>query len=126
MRTALTLCASALMASAFAVTSVGQEYGNDPAEAVQDANTATEIRLTAGREIHNQAGEEIGTFEGVVIRGGETQLIISVGEFLGLGGRHVLISPSDLSPNIEVDGYSVPYTEEELQQMDPYEMAEEG
>jgi hypothetical protein len=73
------------------------------------------VQITPGEPVYNEAGEEIGSVESVSVGADGSQLaIVSVGEFLGLGGKQVAISGGDLSARAD-GGYSVSYTEEELE-----------
>ena len=95
------------------------------AEAAAPALEAeAEVAIMTGESVYNLEGEEIGEIEEVTAGADGTQsAIISVGEFLGLGGKQVMIPASELSARAE-GGYTVNYTQEQLEQMPEHEGAE--
>lgn len=75
--------------------------------------------LMVGASIYNADGEEIASVE--ELKDSETgpQIIISVGQFLGLGGKLVMIPASSLEARAE-GGFMVNYTSEQLEAMPEY------
>ena len=78
-----------------------------------------EMIFMVGDSLYGQADEEIGAVEGFVLNG-EPMVIVSVGEYLGLGAKNVLLPASELIERAE-GGYTIVYTEDELQAMEAYE-----
>lgn len=71
-----------------------------PALAQQPASAArpaTELQTPAdqlvGRQVYNNAGQNIGTIAEVLVdtRGGPPSLVLSVGKFLGVGEKYVVV-----------------------------------
>jgi len=55
------------------------------------AATGTPSQKLVGAEVVNTENKSVGDVENVVVENGRQQLIVSVGKFLGLGGRNVAI-----------------------------------
>lgn len=60
--------------------------------------TGWRASVILGAKVHNDAGEEIGTLEDLIITSAETvpYAIVSVGGFLGMNAHHVAVSASAL------------------------------
>lgn len=64
--------------------------------------TVSDADIMASRledlDVYNNEGEDIGEIEDLVIRDGQTitGVVVSVGGFLGLGDRYVLLDPSSV------------------------------
>lgn len=61
-----------------------------------------------GTNITNMQDESIGEIEDLIIRNGNelTGLVVSIGGFLGIGERHVVVDPSTVSITADADGES--------------------
>jgi hypothetical protein len=59
-----------------------------------------------GTNITNMEDESIGEIEDLVIRNGNelTGLVVSVGGFLGIGERHVVVDPNTITISADADG----------------------
>jgi len=76
-----------------------------------------------GAEVMNAQDEAIGEIEEVLIgQNGNPQALVSVGGFLGVGERHVLLNWSDLKIDRNKDSVrvAVNMTKEQLQKLTPY------
>jgi hypothetical protein len=108
----------------FAILSTGAmgsaNAQDTPAPQPPFASEQAQHEPVADDSIFDEAGAEIGSIENVMAKAdGSADIAVSVGEFLGLGGKTVLLSSSDLTPRDE-GGYSVSYTEEQLEAMPEY------
>jgi len=96
---------------------------SEPVQPSPAAEAPASVIMT-GDSVYNFDGEEIGSIEDVNIDAtGDQNAVLSVGEFLGLGGKQVLIPASELSARAE-GGYTVNYTQEQLEQMPEHQAAD--
>jgi len=118
MRPSIALFATALFASAsLGVASAQDVYVPTAPEAGPSFGDAAPLQIMTGESVFTTAGDEIGSVEEVAVGADGSQMaIISVGEFLGLGGKQVAISGAELSARAE-GGYTVSYTAEQLEAM---------
>ena len=92
-----------------------------PQLAPPEAQAQAESQPLAGDLVFSSEGEEIGTIEEVMINADESvEVIISVGQFLGFGGKLVAVPESALTARLD-GGFSVSYTGEQLESMPAYE-----
>jgi putative membrane protein len=75
-----------------------------------------------GTDVKNGSGEDIGKVEDVVIdQEQNVYAVVSVGGFLGIGGKEVAIPMDVLKPGPENDGLVTAMTKEELEGLPDYE-----
>ena len=70
--------------------------------------------LTVGKPVYSSTDEQIGSIDEIILdMEGHQFAIVTVGDFLGLGGKQVLISSPNLSARPE-GGFYVNYSAERL------------
>lgn len=82
-----------------------------------------------GSNVHNVQDENIGTIEDLIIGEGQELdgIVVSVGGFLGLGGRYVVVSPDSVTLALEGTGDDAEWrvvmnsTREQLEQAPEFE-----
>ena len=126
MRNLKTLVAVAALSIGGTAIATAQETAPAQPAPAPEAQAEAEAGLTimTGESVYNLEGEEIGSVEEINVGAdGAQSAIVSVGEFLGLGGKLVLIPASELSAR-EEGGYMVNYTQEQLEQMPEHQAAQ--
>lgn len=112
-----TALAAALALSGGAVFAEGgtNEPGAAQGAAMKDATQKV------GSAVFDSTGRQVGTIDEVVTdeQGGK-HAVVSVGTFLGLGERKILVPAARLSENVEQTGYQVDMTAEEIEAAPEY------
>ncbi len=69
-----------------------------PVFAADNMQTADEFRTSklVGTKVYNSANENIGSIEDIVLKadGSMDEVVLSVGGFLGIGEKYVIVSPA--------------------------------
>ena len=118
MKYLIVAAASLLAGAAGAQTAEPAQTGQQGVTEVDTATvemtfvTPTEADFLAtrliGTNITNTEGESIGEIDDMIIRNGNelTGLVVSVGGFLGIGERHVVVDPSTVAITADGDDWA--------------------
>lgn len=134
MKFAATALAAVLATStaAFAQTSTGVDAVDPNTVEVTFVTPETADFVASsliGSNVHNVQDENIGTIEDLIIGEGQELdgIVVSVGGFLGLGGRYVVVSPDSVTLALEGTGDDAEWrvvmnsTREQLEQAPEFE-----
>lgn len=107
--------------------SQGATRSEREAGAVLVPSTGMRLSKLIGAEVINSQRESIGEVDDIVIADGRALLVLSVGEFLGMGGHHVAVELDQAKifhPNNDPDDLeiSVQMTKEELKALPGYDV----
>ncbi|MEY4879156.1 MAG: hypothetical protein RJB62_625 [Pseudomonadota bacterium] len=117
MKNILAICATALLTTGTIGIANAQDVTAPTAHGAPAVGDTAPLQIMTGESVYNTDGDEIGSVEEIAVGAdGSQTVILSVGEFLGLGGKMVAVPASELSARAD-GGYSVSYTADQLQSM---------
>jgi hypothetical protein len=116
MRNVHIFCLSALLVVGATGAASAQAPAPPAAQPAAGAQQQAPAGLRAGQKIYSQQGQEIGTIDQVIAGAGGGQVVASVGQFLGLGEKKVLLQATDLQARAQ-GGFTTAVTAERLRAM---------
>jgi hypothetical protein len=109
------MCFATLLTAGLVGAANAQAPTPPAAPAAAAAQAQAPAGLAAGQKVYNAQNQEIGTID-TVIAGANGGAVVSVGQFLGLGEKKVLLPASDLRARAQ-GGFTTAVTADRLRQM---------